>query len=377
MTTKTDTIYMHVDGSFLTDLVRTWFWDEHRPISTCVDLIRTCCAGYTESEIYAFTTEILEGRKRFDGIDTFHLVDDNQNIRPLLFAMEQQERNLLLSQIQTDMEHDFRKYVDRWSTLKSTHKDALDLYHPITLEEHRQYYTQTQESSLHEWEDLMIGDLPLIETPTMGGLWLSQRPELVLTACRSELQRIGTTSFWENIYEAVKDDPIFTDRNTRYRFSTRPKPPVPEPKLPDVKDIPPEGSPYLSPAWFDEQYAITKDLIYRMVPDDLTNWEGLIAPNGDFYSCSFGSHNLKAYYLIKRYPERFPEFSNFPMERALDILRDRGWCATRSVWTQHVMYPNLPVQPTKHQIHTLLNLCEKHRVTNPDLLSDVYQKMNE
>lgn len=59
-----------------------------------------------------------------------------------------------------------------------------------------------------------------------------------------------------------------------------------------------EKAPFLSNEWFKQQFEHTHNLEYNIVPDNIIRWEGLIAPNGDFFSCEFGGHLAKAHYLI-------------------------------------------------------------------------------
>lgn len=70
-----------------------------------------------------------------------------------------------------------------------------------------------------------------------------------------------------------------------------------------LPNTPDSDTPYLSDQWFAEEYQKTQDINYTTEPDDIQRWEGLIAPNGDFYSCNFGRHNQKAYYLLVKHPE--------------------------------------------------------------------------
>ena len=76
------------------------------------------------------------------------------------------------------------------------------------------------------------------------------------------------------------------------------------------------------------------DAMYLILPDNYNEWEGLIAPNGDFYSCDFGGHNAKAYHIICAYPSKFPNLDyenlgDMNMTNALDFILEQGWCATR------------------------------------------------
>lgn len=317
------TIGFSITGEFITNLVRTWFWNENRPTEICIELIANCCDNADETTIQKIFQQIVEGRKKFTGTNIFTLEDDNTNIRPILNKLQKEEYKRKINEIKLDMVGNFRKYVDPFATIKSMHIDALMCNGmPNTFEECRHYFTQ-EKNFLGKYQEIIwqthkddntCTNTTLINTPTMGGLWLVNRPDLVYEACHGELYQIGKNDFWHNIYELTKNDPNFTDRNERYLFSIKPKPNFEErmkaleksfenkhPELYPDNDAPK----YQSPEWMYYMYQTTKERQYNMYPDNIDCWEGLIAPNGDFYSVDFGSHNIKAYYLCLTYPKKF------------------------------------------------------------------------
>ena len=127
---------------------------------------------------------------------------------------------------------------------------------------------------------------------------------------------------------------------------------------------------YMSVEWFQMKEETTKDISYRLEPDDMCEWEGLVAPNGDFYSCGFGMHAIKAWRLILTHPERFglnptdEEKDEWMMPRNvyefLDIAIDHGWAATREIGGS--CYYTLPVRTTKAQMDTIFCAMQKHGV---------------
>lgn len=382
---QTTTVGFHVSGEFITNLARTWFWDEHKPTKTCMELI-TCCCDDTELTPYEKTDiarSILEGRKKFVGTDVFTLEDDNEHIRPITDKIIADERRAKIEQIRLDMIANFRKYVDIYATIKSSHIDALSVNGmPNTFQECREYYTMQMTDSGY-FEEIPIRETTLIDSPTMGGLWLIHEPELVHDACNGDLSLIGKDEFWRNIYEYIKDNPDFKDRNERYLFAIRPKPSYEErmkaltKSYQETQDTLQEPE-HNTPAWFQYKFQQTKECQYDMLPDDVKNWEGLIAPNGDFYSVEFGSHNIKAYYLLLTYHDKFhhtkeyfQENTRIRLDNALDYLIEHGWCATRSVMYDQYILPPIPAKPTKAQINTILYAIEKHgaKINTDELIS--------
>ena len=80
---KTQTLCFQVDGEWLTKFARDWFWLENRPYDVCRNLICSCLQAFPEDKQTEIANQILEGRKKFVGINNFQLVDDNECIRPL------------------------------------------------------------------------------------------------------------------------------------------------------------------------------------------------------------------------------------------------------------------------------------------------------
>ncbi len=79
-----------------------------------------------------------------------------------------------------------------------------------------------------------------------------------------------------------------------------------------------------------EQNRFDREICYVTDPDEFISPYGLIDPDGNYYSCGFGGHGVKAYSLIKRYPERFDmdkesvkEFLSTGDES--EILYEKGW----------------------------------------------------
>lgn len=373
-----EVLHIGIDGEFITNLARTWFWEESRPLQIVKDFLYCCFDDIPDEDTkLKIMTDILEGRKKFVGVNNFELIDDNEHIRPLTNYLIMQERKTGILQIQQDMEFSFRKYVDKWATVKSMHPDALaNNGMPLTWQECKQYFSTTRTDFAYHTEKIMIGDTPIIETPTAGGLWLYDNPDMVFDACKGDIAMIGSSDFWHQIYLMTKDNPDFDERNRRYlvhknRISTSQSinnlPSSLEKEQTEKKLT--EEPLYLTPEWFQYQYNLTNDLCYVMKPDDITNWEGLIAPNGDFYSVTFGSHNAKAYYLLHRHPEKCHisldelEEKHITLDNALDLLIEHGWCATRSVMYDQYVLPSFPKRPTKRQIETIIKAIQKHQAT--------------
>lgn len=72
-----------IDGEFLTNIARDWFWNMNKSYKKCEELLLSCMAGGSEEEKRHVCQDIIEGRKKLVGINEFELVDDNGKVRPL------------------------------------------------------------------------------------------------------------------------------------------------------------------------------------------------------------------------------------------------------------------------------------------------------
>lgn len=117
----------------------------------------------------------------------------------------------------------------------------------------------------------------------------------------------------------------------------------------------------------------------RVIPDNMEKFEGLIRPDGAFFSCEFGGHNVKAFYYIAAYYKEFgfvsrsEVYEKVPMDRALDNLIDAGWIATRylpSAGNYISAKQDIQFEPTKEQKDTAWNAIVKYdcRVSNTEII---------
>ena len=419
-----ETISFKVDGSFITDLARTWFWDENKPYEVCEELLFDCLGGTdaTRDDLKWIAQNIIEGRKKLVGINIFDLVDDNENIRPLSVKINNQFRKIGIENIRTDMHDHMIAYVDPYSTTKSLR--AAKEYGVYTFDQCQTWFWYEDSSIEHAYmrpwnpgEDMLLeeGD------DTNLGLWLYLHPDIVYDVESETDTKPSDPDFWDALYEKIKDNPKFQSkwfkkRNENYlavkRMNQKRKD-TPDIFTEDHKDtytpindkIAKAAQPTieLTKEWLkDHPFDKTADAAYQhkyhmfkmahdvlieriegktltdsdrtwiLVPDDYEEWEGLISPTGDFYSCDFGGHNIKAYHLLMAYPEKFPgiDYENdglksIDMSNALDDLLEQGWCATRYLPTMgyFIELPRtLSRKCTKAQIDAIFDAKIKHDV---------------
>lgn len=368
MEKKNTTVNMSVSGEFLTQLARTMLWDDKRPYEECENFLKSALFGLPENESSEIIQKILEGRLKLTGTNVYTLKEDNEQVRSVLDLLKEQQKEQVLLSIKENMRLHFIRYVDPYSTVKSMHTESQACNNfPETYDECRNYFLYTDNK-----------ELP-VDEQTFNGLWLIYYPNLVYQITMGNLKDIGSDIFWEKIYQATKDWDFLKDRNKKYLAVQQMKKDKQNSLNIQYKNflkkkenavIKPR---YLSKEWFQYKEKTDMDgITFRMTPDDMENWEGLISPSGDFYSCLFGGHSIKAYYIITTHPEWFGFTPNrndgicehpCRADRALDLLLEHGWCATRYISSEHyVSVPILPKQLTKAQQNCILMAMDKFRV---------------
>lgn len=443
---RVEQVCWKVDGAFICDLARTWFWDEDKPYEKCEELVLTCLAGndLSEYELKLIAQEIIEGRKKLVGVNSFELVDDNENVRPISMKLEEVAKRQKIAEIRGLMASRMIDFVDPFSTSKSKVVAREECY--TTLEECRTWFWYLDNYIDHLYMRPMYTDdtdtmLLKEEDDTEAGLWLYNYPEVVYKAMSvrdsypsgNPFKDVNAGEFWEDLYLTIKDDTKFQSkyfkrRNENYLASKR----LAEEKEKrwcefwnnienkaensvehkrESRFLTDADKQFLASAqesldfitkWLAEHkepekgskdfaYVIKwdtfdrvnrrlseavknvdpmeRDRMYQLLPDDYETWEGLIAPNGDFYSCDFGGHNAKAYHLICAFPEKFPsiDYNTFAadMTNALDDLLEQGWCATRylpSIGAYIELPRNLRGECTKAQKDAIFDAKIKHDV---------------
>lgn len=90
-----------VDGEFVCDLARRWFWEEEREYEKCEQLLLSCLMTdqVTLEEKKRIVVEILEGRKKLVGVNTLSLVDDGECVRPLYEKIQELRKKELIEKV--------------------------------------------------------------------------------------------------------------------------------------------------------------------------------------------------------------------------------------------------------------------------------------
>lgn len=353
-----------ISGDFVTDIARTWFWKENQPYEKAENLLLDCLITdkLTLDERKAIARDILEYRKQLVGDNAFTIEDDPGPVRPITEKLKQLEFTSGVQALRQRLETDPLPFVDPYSTMKSIKalKEGITpTKWPFTREKCVQYFGHTEPNYITGERD----ELPAFHAPLWAGLWLFDELELAYNICQDITCHIGDDAFWAEVYNRTKDRDGFRERNARYQahLATEKaraewfRKPFTE-QFPDIPEKP------------------KKEIWENPEPDNMLCWEGLVDPKGNFYSCEFGAHNAKAHTIIYANIDEWTKLASpeeiaksATMDKALDILINHGWCATRilPMRGEYITYPN-NYRITKAQKDTLWNAIIKFDM-HPDI----------
>lgn len=370
-----------INGEYVCTIARTWFWDEDRPFDVCERLLLGCLITerLTLEERKGIVIEILEGRKKLIGTNTFELVEDGRDIRPLSMKLQQYERESMIRRIQADMESRPLAYVDRFAAPR-----PLEDYEEIR---HWQHGEGPELGTVMSQPDLVrmylysqtnwIGAARLepgfydAEQPLDRGLYLLGHPNWIYDFIGAPLSEDNETLLYQKLYDfwearlqedlSVGQLAFIWTRNERYQAFLRAEgasPPAPAEQLS-----------------MDERDA----LLQIAEPDDFLSEYGMIDRQGKWFSCPFGGHNAKAHTLARAKPEQFgyqPGERIPHRDRALDLLFDAGWVILQNPYISGhpAVEFKIGLRPSKAQVETVFDYMThfgRHTLSGIDKIFDI------
>lgn len=354
-------LYFRVDGEFITQTAREWFWVEDRPYKTALKLLTSCMDGTDLSDIEkeSIARDILEYKKKFVGVNSFSLVNDTLPTRPISEKISEYELREKTRKVKDKMELYPGEFLDPYSVLKSIKNlDETIENEKLSPEDIIDYFRCPYEWTKDSWFDEYTNE------PTKAGLWLLDRPKLVAQIFIKLNSENIDDKFWHEIYKQTKNNDGFKMRNKKYEAEQSIKTAKEDVT---VKTYNPCGS-----------ASITEPI----EPDDINLFSGLVSPEGHWYSCDFGGHTALAYKIyitnhlgvnkIKYDLKASDEQHRLISDRALDVLIDNEWIAIRYLYgTGHYFTYKTDLEPTENQINKIWKAIVKHDAHNvqyPDFL---------
>lgn len=283
-----------VEGEWLTDHIRTRFWDERESYESIEYFIcRVLGCNKDDPETQDFIRGLLEGRVKLVGQNSFEVVDcDPSNYRPLTDRLSQLEKERALRAIQDDMDANPLEYVDTMTTYMSL--QGAPVNNVNTYEELVDYfgYGKTRFVNTGRYYPLAA-----YETPTRAGLWLLEGGAALVYKIAGERGR-RSPDFWDKVdaYTLGKDG--FEERNLRVKAHKRRHATSSQVYKRDLESY--------------EQILTSEEAIRNrkpVQPDDHESQYGLISPSGQWFSCGWAEHETLARRIIETYWSEL-DFSN-------------------------------------------------------------------
>lgn len=361
-----------VDGEFVCNLARTWFWDEDKPYAKAEELLSSCLVTDQISleERKEIARDILEGRSILKGINDFNLVDDGELIRPITNKLDEYRKRDTIHKIKEDMEVCPWLYVDHYSVRREISingeelqdvYDQLDTRDQNLIEDYGKAITAKLVAYIYEYSsENIVGDYKLShefwnpnKRPFLSnGLYLLEHPEVVYEIFKDGTVEYDRKLLIDGLYnhlESLLDSDISDQakaeikiRNERYR------------KLHENVN---SGKRFAVDADGKPMYSDEK-INNQTEPDDFESIYGLIDKAGNYYSCGYGGHHVKAFNILqKNIPlrEKYKEeYKVVTFNNALDLLYDDGWAILRNLQLGGAIFFDYKgtKRPTKKQIDT-------------------------
>ena len=362
MTVQVKKLTFQIGGEYVCDLARTRFWEEDRPFEECERLLLGCLIadGVTLEERKNIAIEILEGRKKLVGTNTFQLVEDGEEIRPLSLKFKQYEREDMVRRIQADMEARPLAYIDRFAAPRPLEDyEAIQRWQRGEAPEPGTVLTQADQVRMYLYAQTSIIGAARLEPEYYGGerpldrgCYLLSHPGWVYDFIGEPVSDENEGQLYQKLYEfwtakSKENCPapqltFIRARNERYLAAQR------------ADGILPSAPP--ARLGVEEK----DDLLRRAEPDDFLSEYGMVDRQGKWYSCTFGGHNTKAHTLVRARPELFgvqpSDYIPFG-DRVLDRLFDAGWVILQNPYVSG--WPAVEfkagLRPTKAQVDTVFD----------------------
>lgn len=329
---------LRVDGTYVTNQARKMFWEDKELYDTVIDYLLNflVCDDFSLEERKSISKEILEGKKKLVGVNSFDLVEDGEMVKiisPISIATRKYE---LLKNIEKDMSSNIKNYIDFFAMDKSW------LFFVGTTPKQAYEYAYTSADIIadkvynHDSEFYFIGGRPHMVEPLDcslvyddsekdfldHGAYLVNNPKLIKELIGSRVYGGNIVEFYEKLYDywensKYKDHPRVKERQNRYlKLKNR--------KGTSINTI-------IDDSYNDERY---QKMFKSTWDDEFESEFGIIDLQGHWYNCEWGGHALKAAYILRKNPDNLlidDDINKMSLDRALDIIVDSGYVLIRDV----------------------------------------------
>lgn len=299
-------INVYVNGEEICKLVRDLFWVENLGYDECEEILMECLddSKISLQEKQVIIQNIIEGRSKLVGTNVFSLVDDNSNIRLLSSKLKKNKENEMINQIRLDMISNPYNYIDPFSTVKSI--SSFDERRIVNCDFNELYRYFACNKDGEEYKSF--------SKSTKCGLWLIGDAEFVFDVygkpipCKTSEDEYA--DFWNKVYQKIKDDKDFLDRNKNYLHKVHEK----QETLERIKKI------------LNNKFEKNENNDSEFTNDSNNVPTGIVYSNGIFAPCEFGGHECLAKRICDYHKIRLNKNKSY-----LDTLIKQGFISLRSL----------------------------------------------
>ena len=297
-------VNIYVNGEEICKLVRDLFWVENLEYEECEKILIECLDNLEISlqEKQIIVQNIIEGRSKLVGTNVFSLVDDNSNVRLISSKLKKNNKKDIINDIKLDMISNPYNYIDPFSTVKSILEFDRRRSDNCCFADIYKYFACNEDGEEYK----------SFSKATKCGLWLIGDAEFVFDVYGKQIPYKSSENeyydFWDKVYQKIKDEDCFSDRNNNYLYKLRRKQEMSE--------------------------RIQKFLNNELEEDNSSKFSndsndvptGIISLNGDFSPCQFGEHECLAKRICDYHKIRLNKNKSY-----LDTLIKQGFVSLRSL----------------------------------------------
>lgn len=296
-------INVYVNGEEICKLVRDLFWVENLGYDECEKILMECLDNLKISlqEKQVIVQNIIEGRSKLVGTNVFSLVDDNSNVRLLSSKLKKNNKKDIINDIKLDMISNPYNYIDPFSTVKSISEFDRRRSDNCCFADIYKYFACNEDGEEYK----------SFSKATKCGLWLIGDAEFVFDVYGKPIPYKTSedeyADFWDKIYQKIKDDNDFIDRNKNYSHQLALK----NERISLIKRIK-NGTLNIS------------EEPEKNVEKSLNVTTGIVDLDGEFFPCNFGEHEFLAKNICNEYHLNLNEHKSY-----LDLLVKKGFVILR------------------------------------------------
>lgn len=276
-------INLYVNGEEICKLVRDLFWVENLGYDECEKILMECLDNLKISlqGKQVIIQNIIEGRSKLVGTNVFSLVDDNSNVISNPY-----------------------NYIDPFSTVKSILEFDRRKSDDCCFADIYEYFACNEDGEEYK----------SFSKATKCGLWLIGDAEFVFDVygkpipCKTSEDEYA--DFWDKVYQKIKDEDCFSDRNNNYLY-----------KLHRKQELSEKIRKFLNNEFEENQ---NNDSELTNDSNDVPT--GIVSLNGDFSPCQFGEHECLAKRICDYHKIRLNKNKSY-----LDTLIKQSFISLRSL----------------------------------------------